>query len=111
MIPVVMGASKIDYETLAPKNSFIHIDDFRSPQDLAEYLVRLDNNDTAYNEYFRWKDEASGHIEQTHFLCEVCAMVKMSKLVPIHSRLPNGFQWVSGNSELCLPNGQWNWNK
>ena len=50
-----MGARREDYEAVAPPNSFIHVDDFKSPQSLAEYLRRLDANDTLYNEYFRWK--------------------------------------------------------
>ena len=56
VVPIVMGARPEDYVAYAPPHSFIHVDDFRSPAHLAEYLHWLDKNDTAYNEYFRWKD-------------------------------------------------------
>lgn len=31
-----MGARKEDYEKVAPPNSFIHVDDFESPKELAQ---------------------------------------------------------------------------
>ena len=37
-LPIVMGASKEAYERSAPQHSFIHVDDFSGPADLAEYL-------------------------------------------------------------------------
>ena len=36
-----MGAPKKTYERVAPPHSFIHVDDFVSPQKLAEYLHAL----------------------------------------------------------------------
>ncbi|XP_076816990.1 alpha-(1,3)-fucosyltransferase 7-like isoform X2 [Clavelina lepadiformis] len=53
-VPVVWGPSKEDVEKLAPTGSFIHTDDFKTPADLAKYLLYLDSNDTAYGEYFEW---------------------------------------------------------
>ncbi len=53
VIPIVMGARKEEYERVVPHHSIIHVDDFDTPRDLAEYLHMLDQNDTLYNEYFR----------------------------------------------------------
>jgi hypothetical protein len=56
MVPVVWGGLKrADYEAIAPKGSFIHVDDFGSIALLAKYLMRLDKDDAAYNRYFEWK--------------------------------------------------------
>uniref|UniRef100_H2Y538 Fucosyltransferase n=1 Tax=Ciona savignyi TaxID=51511 RepID=H2Y538_CIOSA len=55
-VPVVWGTSRSDLSKLAPRWSFIHTDDFRSPSDLAEYLLYLDKNDSAYREYFSWME-------------------------------------------------------
>ena len=68
-----MGARRIDYERHAPPHSFIHVDDFESVTDLAEYLNVLDKNDELYNEYFDWKL----HWEPTfyHYYCRLCAML------------------------------------
>lgn len=56
-LPIVMGARPEDYADVLPPHSYIHVDDFRSPKDLADYLHVLDENDTLYNEYFRWKTD------------------------------------------------------
>ena len=50
-----MGARPQDYERAAPYKSFIHVDDFVGPKELAEYLKTLEDNEELYNEYFRWK--------------------------------------------------------
>lgn len=55
VIPIVMGARPEDYERSAPQKSFIHVDDFEGPKELAEYLHQLEADDDLYNEYFKWK--------------------------------------------------------
>ncbi|VDN12333.1 unnamed protein product [Dibothriocephalus latus] len=55
MVPVVMGAPRGDYCALAPPNSFIHVNNFSSPAEVASYLHWLDRNDTAYASDFSWK--------------------------------------------------------
>ena len=55
VIPIALGARPEDYAAVAPPKSYIHVDDFESPKQLAEYLLKLDRNDDLYNEYFRWK--------------------------------------------------------
>ena len=73
VLPIVMGARPEDYAKVAPPNSYIHVDEFDSPKDLAAYLHKLDQNDDLYNNYFRWK--GSGHFINTKFYCRLCAMV------------------------------------
>ncbi|XP_028401128.1 glycoprotein 3-alpha-L-fucosyltransferase A-like [Dendronephthya gigantea] len=57
-VPVVMGAYKEDYieHVRVPPNSIIHVNDFDSPKELAEYLKMLDKNDTAYRELHKWRE-------------------------------------------------------
>ncbi|CAH8667728.1 unnamed protein product [Heterobilharzia americana] len=74
VIPIVMGASIEEYQSLAPPYSFIHVDQFESPFKLAEYLKYLDGNDTAYNEYFAWREH--GEVKNWHGdpHCEICLL-------------------------------------
>ncbi|KAA0197302.1 hypothetical protein HAZT_HAZT006526 [Hyalella azteca] len=51
ILPVVYGLGA--YEETAPPHSFINVFDFPSVRHLADYLIYLDKNDTAYNEYFQ----------------------------------------------------------
>jgi len=59
------------YEKRSPPHSFIHVDDFRSPQHLAEYLNYLDVNNTAYQEYLNWRFDYV-HKCKSNVLCDVC---------------------------------------
>lgn len=36
-----MGPARKSYERVAPPNSFIHVDDFTTPQQLAQYVQLL----------------------------------------------------------------------
>ena len=53
VLPIVMGARPEDYARLAPAHSYIHVDQFRGPEQLAAYLHQLDQDDAAYNQYFQ----------------------------------------------------------
>ena len=48
-----MGARLEDYTALAPPNSFIHVDQFSGPAQLARFLHKLDQDEELYNEYFQ----------------------------------------------------------
>ncbi len=50
-----MGARPEDYARSSPEHSFIHVDDFAGPKELADYLHKLDQDDDLYNQYFKWK--------------------------------------------------------
>ncbi|KAM9497170.1 4-galactosyl-N-acetylglucosaminide 3-alpha-L-fucosyltransferase 9-like [Clarias gariepinus] len=54
-IPVVIGPPRENYEEFIPADSFIHVDDFESPQKLAEHLTFLDQNQEKYEQYFNWR--------------------------------------------------------
>lgn len=55
LVPVVYGGRREAYERLAPPNSFIHVGDFASTQELVDYLRLVDKNDNLYNEFFAWR--------------------------------------------------------
>jgi hypothetical protein len=43
------------FHRAAPPHSYLHVDQFTSPDLLAKELERLSRNATAYNEYFWWQ--------------------------------------------------------
>jgi hypothetical protein len=53
-IPIVLGAKKEQYQRIAIPNSYIHVDDFQTIEDLAKELHRLNKNDTEYVKYLQW---------------------------------------------------------
>ena len=74
VLPIVMGARPEDYARLAPAHSYIHVDQFRGPEQLAAYLHQLDQDDAAYNQYFqvRLSSSDSQLLELSNGLREIC---------------------------------------
>lgn len=54
-VPIVSGPSNL--AKFAPPNSYIDVDDFQDPASLAAHLKYLLQNESAYQEYLRWKHE------------------------------------------------------
>lgn len=54
-VPIVWGSQKSDLMRMAPKGSFLHIEDFVSVGHLVNYLKYIDSNDTAYQQFFLWR--------------------------------------------------------
>lgn len=93
-VPVVMGAPKEDYVKLCPPNSFLHVDDFASPAELAKRLLELASNETAYNRFFEWKKEYRVSNEHGYFgspsqhICRICeALNDPNKRPKVYKRL------------------------
>ena len=79
VVPVVMGGA--NYSQMAIPGSYINVLDFDSVKDLADYLLYLDKNDTAYMEYFAWRKTyrvygyLKGAVFNEHYpwTCNMCA--------------------------------------
>ncbi|NWU99233.1 FUT6 fucosyltransferase, partial [Upupa epops] len=55
-VPVVLGPPRENYERFLPSDSFIHVDDFASAKDLAQYLKDLSQDPRRYQRYFQWRE-------------------------------------------------------
>lgn len=100
LLPIVMGPRRQDYERLAPPNSFIHVNDFESPKDLANYLKQVASDDGLYLSYFQWK--FVGQFVDTKFMCRVCAMLHQAHLKSSGRRFYSDIQswwWSSPNDK------------
>ena len=98
ILPIVMGPSIQDYEAVAPPKSFIHVDSFETPEDLAKFLHVLDGDDDLYNEYFAWKQ--LGDFIDTKFFCRVCSMLHYSRHTEETSAIEDITEWWSG-PDIC----------
>jgi hypothetical protein len=104
LVPIGMGARPQDYERAAPYKSFIHVDDFDGPKQLAEFLKTLEENDEAYNDYFRWK--GSGETINTKFFCRLCALLHEPRSINPGHHYEDFNEWWRGKG-TCI-NGNWN---
>ena len=69
VIPVVLGLAR--YDAYIPSSAYIDVRNFSSPQALASHISYLDRNNSAYLEYFRWRQYAV-HIQLPKYICELC---------------------------------------
>ncbi|CAI2735501.1 unnamed protein product [Schistosoma spindalis] len=92
VIPVVMGASYEEYKRVTPPHSFIHVDQFESPEKLANYLKYLDRNDTAYNEYFAWHEHGTIDAWSPLPQCAICLLAHTAHKLKTYT-FPNVSKW------------------
>ncbi|XP_042890421.1 glycoprotein 3-alpha-L-fucosyltransferase A-like [Penaeus japonicus] len=86
VVPVVYG--KANYSIAAPPHSYINVLDFASVKDLAQYLLYLDGNDTAYNEYFWWKpyyDVLAVNPSKILAWCDLCERLHKDDVPKVYS--------------------------
>ena len=104
IVPIVMGAHPDDYKRVAPYKSYIHVDEFKGPKELAAYLHKLDKNDHLYNEYLQWK--GTGEFINTRFFCRVCALLHdTKKRSSEHAWYHNFSKWWWAK-DVCI-SGSW----
>jgi len=115
VVPVVL--SKDIYDPIAPSGSFISVDDFPSVKALAEYLLYLDKNNTAYNEYFQWRKKFGSQQKQmSQFGCDICDALHDECLQPKVYHDLTSFWNRSTDCEkrelslLKLVKGNWGWS-
>ncbi|XP_073832983.1 alpha-(1,3)-fucosyltransferase C [Musca autumnalis] len=68
IIPVVFGGA--NYKQFLPPHSYINVEDFATPSELADYLQYLAKNPIEYMRYFWWRQ----HYELRFYspFCELC---------------------------------------
>jgi len=94
-----MGAPRVDYERAAPPESFIHVDDFESPRELADFLRAVAADRDRYNSYFRW--QGTGEYIDTKFWCRLCALLHDSRRTGRHSVYDRLDDWWRGRG-TCI---------
>lgn len=84
LVPVVWGPAKEDVKQLLPRNSYIFYNDFPSAFNLAQYLLYLHSNNTAYSEYFKWRTNSM-------FSYPLYDVSSKDELLQSHNNMVNGF--------------------
>ncbi|XP_071970437.1 4-galactosyl-N-acetylglucosaminide 3-alpha-L-fucosyltransferase FUT6-like [Engystomops pustulosus] len=92
-VPVVMGLPRKNYERFAPPDSFIHVDDFSSPKELASYLLSLEKDDQKYQQYFNWRSSYKPVKNEKSWVTEYCKVCKALKEAPSYRTIPSIAEW------------------
>lgn len=88
-VPVVFGAGLDDYKAVAPPHSFIHVNEFATIKDLAEYMMQLLQDKDRYNKYFTWqkKWEIKYYTDCRNILCKICTVYDSLPAYRVYSDL------------------------
>ncbi|KAK6490131.1 4-galactosyl-N-acetylglucosaminide 3-alpha-L-fucosyltransferase 9-like [Huso huso] len=91
-VPIVLGPSRENYENYIPGDAFIHVEDFFSPRELADYLIALDKNEDMYLQYFTWRKHFSVRMARfwEEHACLTCDHIRRHKE---YKSLPNLKTW------------------
>ncbi|KAJ0022039.1 hypothetical protein NQD34_009529 [Periophthalmus magnuspinnatus] len=79
-VPVVLGASRRNYERFLPPNAFIHVNDFPSVRGLARYLLMVRRNPSRLWHHLDWR-EGYSTVQPSfwaHHYCSACRAVRKS---------------------------------
>uniref|UniRef100_A0AAY4DVN8 Fucosyltransferase n=1 Tax=Denticeps clupeoides TaxID=299321 RepID=A0AAY4DVN8_9TELE len=96
-LPVVLGPPRKNYEDFVPGDSFIHVNDFPSAKELAEFLLKLDADGDAYQRYFLWRRYLSARPRPAevnkHFLPDICLACEHVGRKRVFRRVPDLNKW------------------
>ncbi|XP_072563922.1 alpha-(1,3)-fucosyltransferase 7-like [Paramormyrops kingsleyae] len=94
-VPVVLGPPRANYEAFIPKDSFIHVDDFKSIKELADFLKQLASDKERYESYFRWRRDYDVQKRPgwRDILCRICGLYEHLPSTKIYHNLK---AWVNG---------------
>ncbi|KAM4696295.1 3-galactosyl-N-acetylglucosaminide 4-alpha-L-fucosyltransferase FUT3-like [Rhinophrynus dorsalis] len=91
-VPVVLGTSRKNYERFMPGDAFIHVNDFSSHKELADFLLQLDKDDERYRKYFNWRSHYHVRRESgwDNNYCKACRALRQA---PDYQVIPSVAKW------------------
>ena len=101
VLPVVFGG--VNYTAEAPQHSYINIADFESPRTLADYLLKLDSNDTLYTEYFEWSKEFVAMSPFRSMVDAFCRLCEFFSKPRTHKTVVDIADWWTTQGECVDP--------
>ncbi|XP_034381695.1 4-galactosyl-N-acetylglucosaminide 3-alpha-L-fucosyltransferase 9-like [Cyclopterus lumpus] len=93
-VPIALGPTRQMYEDHIPADSFIHVNDFSTPKELAQRLLYLDQNHSEYMRFFNWTSmfKVKGtHLGRDH-ACKTCKYLQNHRGYQAVNDL-NGWYW------------------
>ncbi|CAI2346036.1 unnamed protein product [Caenorhabditis sp. 36 PRJEB53466] len=103
-IPIVMKRKV--YKNVLPPKSFIAMDDYKNPREMADHLRALETNSTAFSEYFEWRQKGTWTTAPWNSpgyrngVCRVCELLWQSNENGTeHKAYENVWKWFDDESQ------------
>ena len=94
IVPIVMGGA--NYSAIAPPGSYIDVNHFSSPKELAKELKRLSNAREEYLNFYSWKAETEVLQGWGQMGCKLCKALHVS--MPAKTYQDLGAWWSGGGN-------------
>ncbi|KAK8738856.1 hypothetical protein OTU49_003707 [Cherax quadricarinatus] len=101
VIPIVYGGA--DYKHLLPPHSYIDVMEFPDIKSLADYLLYLHANDTAYNQYFEWKQYYQVVTRWASRMRTWCRLCEKLHTQPTSKIYPDMHDWFYTKGQCKVP--------
>lgn len=120
LVPVIWGPTRSDVVKYLPKNSFIFVEDFATPEDLINSLRYYDRNEKEFKGFFDWKCPTTSQeknenelpmtvpLEPTGY-CQLCRLLHEDDIEaektgsrPYRQKLSMRDWWYGGENPECL---------
>ncbi|KAM8801042.1 alpha-(1,3)-fucosyltransferase 7 [Rhynchonycteris naso] len=91
-VPVVLGPPRATYEAFVPPDAFVHVDDFSSAHELADFLMGM--NESQYRGYFAWRYQLRVRLldDWQERFCAICARYPYLSRDQVYEDLQGWFQ-------------------
>ena len=101
IVPVVLGSG--DYTKYIPSSGFINVLDYKSPLHLAEHLNYLSQNQTAYMQYFKWKQfiVRDENAPKYSIFCEMCIKLQLEQFTGVQKKYFVNHSSLFGMTHNC----------
>lgn len=104
-IPVIMGDSHNTIKKLLPPSSYIHVEEFATPRDLANYLLYLNSTLSELYTYYQWKSYYEIHNEHGYFKSLSVHYCRMCEALNYNDKSPKVYDDLERfwNRNQCFP--------
>ncbi len=88
-----------------PKSAYINVENYKSPKELANFLIYLSKNSTAYNSYFRWKKHV--HFFEPDrsgisFICDLCIKLQLNSYFGTETKILTNVNQFWNQEKDCI---------
>ena len=83
-VPVALGGLTTDeYTDIAPPNSFLHVYNFSTIEQLGGYMNHLKGNSAAFNKYHKWRSHYHVERDDALFGCKLCEIANFPQIYKV----------------------------
>lgn len=100
-----MGMSREESQQMLPPKSYLHVEEFARPVDLARFILYINNSYEMYKSYFEWQYYFDVRNEHGYFKTHSYHYCRLCEALNYNSREPKSYDKLEEywNRDACYP--------